>query len=148
MATFPFLSDEWVAEARRIREDYRGRTAPLAHAVGINLVVTDVPFGAGSVDAHVDTSSGEIEVDLGHLPAADLTLTLGYDVARQILIDQDPQAATTAFFGGHIKLDGDLAKLLLLQGQLATVDDAAAEAAERIRSITEDSPAPGAPGGR
>jgi hypothetical protein len=148
MSTYPFLSDDWVAEARRIREEYRGRTTPLAHAVLINLVVTDVPFGSGSIDAHVDTSSGEIEVDMGHLPDADLTLTLGYDTARQILIDQDAQAATTAFFGGHIKLDGDLAKLLLLQGQLATVDAAAAEAAERIRGITEGSPPPGAPGGR
>jgi hypothetical protein len=148
MATYPFLSDEWVAEARRIREEYRGRTAPLAHAVRINLVVTDVPFGSGTVDAHVDTTPGEIDVDMGHLVDADLTLTLGYEIARQILIDHDPQAATTAFFGGHIKLDGDLAKLLLLQGQLATVDAAAAEVADRIRGITEGSPAPGAPGGR
>lgn len=136
MPTHPFLSDEWIAEARSIHAEYRGRVAPVEHPIRVNLVVTAVPFGSGSVDAHVDTGTGEVEMDLGHLRDADLTLTLDYDTAKGILIEQDAQAAMSAFMGGRIKLDGDMAKLLLLQGQLATADPMAAEAAERIRSIT------------
>lgn len=135
MATFPFLSDEWIDEARRIHDEYRGRTAPVSHPVRVNLVVTGVPFGEGTLQAHADTSAGELELDLGHLDGPDLTLTLGYDTARDILVE-DAQAAVSAFLGGRIKLDGDMARLLLLQGQLATPDPVAAEAAERIRAIT------------
>jgi hypothetical protein len=134
--THPFLSDDWIAEARAIHAEYRGRVAPVEHPIRVNLVVTAVPFGSGSIDAHVDTATGEVEMDLGHLDGADLTLTLDYDTAKGILIDQDAQAAMSAFMGGRIKLDGDMAKLLVLQGQLATPDPVAAEAAERIRAIT------------
>ena len=136
MATHPFLSDEWIDEARRIHDEYRSRVAPVAYALKANLVVTAVPFGTGTLDAHLDTGSGEVDLDLGHLPDPDLTLTLDYDTAKGILVDQDAQAAMSAFMGGRIKLDGDMAKLLLLQGQLSTPDPAAMEAAERVRAIT------------
>lgn len=135
--THPFLSDEWITEARQIHEEYRGRTAPVPHAIRMNLVVTSVPFGRGTLDAHVDTGSGELDIDLGHLPEVDLTLTLAYDTAKDILVEQDAQAAMSAFMGGRIKLDGDMAKLLILQGQLGTPDPLAVEAAARIRAITD-----------
>ena len=133
---FPFLSDEWIAEARRIHESYRGKSEKKPPEIRMNLVVTEVPFGGGSLDAHVDTMSGELEVDLGHLRDADLALTLGYETAKAILIEQDSQAAMQAFFGGRIKIDGDMTKLLLLQGQLSAPDPVAAEVAEKIRDMT------------
>ena len=102
----------------------------------MNLVVTDVPFGSGSMNAHVDTLSGELEVDLGHLRDADIALTLGYETAKAILVEQDGQAAMQAFLGGRIKIEGDMTKLLVLQGQLATPDPVAVEVAEKIREIT------------
>jgi hypothetical protein len=45
MATFPFLSDEWVSEARKIREEYEGKGAVVPHQMKMNLNVTEVPFG-------------------------------------------------------------------------------------------------------
>ena len=138
MATHPFLSPEWIDEARKINDEYRGRTAAVPTQVMVNLVVTDVPFDAGTIDAHVDTSSGEMEIDTGHLDGADMTLTLDYLTARQILVDQDPQAGMQAFMGGRIKVQGDMTKLLLLQGQLGTADPVAVEIAGRVKSITEE----------
>ncbi len=44
MPSYPFLSDEWLDEARKIRAEYEGKTAPVPHAVRMNLVVTAVPF--------------------------------------------------------------------------------------------------------
>jgi hypothetical protein len=138
VATHPFLSPEWIDEARKINDEYRGRTAAVPTQVMVNLVVTDVPFDAGTIDAHVDTSSGELEIDTGHLDGADMTLTLDYLTARQILVDQDPQAGMQAFMGGRIKVQGDMTKLLLLQGQLGTADPVAVEIAGRVKAITEE----------
>lgn len=137
MATYPFLSDEWIAEARRIHEAYRRQGAEAPPDVRMNLVVTDVPFGAGTIDAHVDTTSGELDLELGHLDAAEATLTLDYDTARAILVDQDQQAVMKAFMGGRIKVQGDMTKLIVLQGSIGTADAAAFEAAGRIRAMTE-----------
>jgi hypothetical protein len=44
----------------------------------------------------------------------------------------------SAFMGGRIKVQGDMSKLLLLQGQLSTADPLALEVAGRIRDITSD----------
>ena len=136
MATYPFLSDEWIAEARRIHEEYRGQGADVPPDVRMNLVVTDVPFGPGTIDAHADTTSGELDIDLGHLDAAEVTLTLDYDTARAILVDQDQQAVMQAFMGGRIKVQGDMTKLIVLQGSIGTADPTALEAAGRVRDMT------------
>ena len=138
MATHPFLSPEWIDEARKINDEYRGRTAAVPAQVKVNLVVTDVPFEGGTLDAHVDTSSGELDIETGHLDGAEMTLTLDYATARSILVEQDSQAAMQAFMGGRIKVQGDMTKLLLLQGQLGAVDPVAVEVAGRIREITSD----------
>ena len=138
MATHPFLSPEWIDEARKINDEYRGRTAAVPAQVKVNLVVTDVPFEGGTLDAHVDTSSGELEIETGHLDGADMTLTLDYATARGILVEQDGQAAMQAFMGGRIKVQGDMTKLLVLQGQLGTPDPVALEVAGRIKAITSD----------
>jgi hypothetical protein len=134
----PFLSPAWIDEARRINEEYRGRTAAVPAQVKVNLVVTDVPFEGGTLDAHVDSSSGELEIETGHLEGPDMTLTLDYATARSILVEQDGQAAMQAFMGGRIKVQGDMTKLLVLQGQLGTPDPVALEVAGRIKAITAD----------
>jgi hypothetical protein len=138
VATHPFLSPEWIDEARKINDEYRGRTAAVPAQVKVNLVVTDVPFEGGTLDAHVDTSSGELEIETGHLDGADMTLTLDYATARGILVEQDGQAAMQAFMGGRIKVQGDMTKLLVLQGQLGMPDPVALEVAGRIKAITSD----------
>ena len=33
MAKYPFLSDEWMDAAKAIREEYKGKSAPVAHVV-------------------------------------------------------------------------------------------------------------------
>ncbi|HEX9995456.1 MAG TPA: SCP2 sterol-binding domain-containing protein [Acidimicrobiales bacterium] len=132
---YKFLSDEWLAEARKIREEYSGKTAPPAHAIRMNQVITDVPFGDGTVNAHMDTSAGEVELDLGHLESADVTVTLDYDTARAIFVEQNPQAGMQAFMAGKIKVQGDMTKLMAMQ--TTTPDATTAEIARRIKEITE-----------
>ena len=134
MPRYPFLSDDWIEAARRIREDYRGKGV-IAHQVRMNQVITDVPFGTGTVHAHLDTTVGEVQIELGHLDDPDVTVTTDYLTARAIFVDGDPQATMQAFMSGRIKVEGDMAKLLVAQQQPPTPE--AVEAAVRIKDITE-----------
>ena len=134
MAKYPFLSDEWMDEAKKIREEYRGKTQPVAHKVKMNQVITDVPFGSGTVDAHMDTSSGEMEMELGHIEGADVKVTLDYATAKAIFVDGNPQAGMQAFMAGKIKVQGDMTKLMAMQQ--TSPDPKAQELAEKIKEIT------------
>ena len=132
---YPFLSDEWLEEARKIRAEYAGKGPTIAHAVRMNLVVTSVPFGDKDIDAHLDTTSGELELDTGHLDAPDLKVTVDYDTAKAILIEGNPQAGMQAFMAGKVKVEGDMAKLMALTAAPAP-DPSAAEMANRLKDMT------------
>jgi putative sterol carrier protein len=103
----------------------------------MNLVVTAVPFSDEDVLAHMDTSSGELVLDTGHLENQDLKVTVDYDTAKAILIEGNPQAGMQAFMAGKVRVEGDMAKLMALQAAPAATDTTAAELAGRIRDITE-----------
>jgi hypothetical protein len=139
----PFLSDGWVEEARKIRDEYKQRAAagdeppPPLPSIRINHLITDVPFGDGAVRAHTDTSSGTVETDIGHLDAADTTVTLPYATAKAVMIDGNIQVAMQDFMAGRIKVEGDLSKLLAFQQVAQTVDPIVGEINARIRAITE-----------
>ncbi|CAM8648289.1 MAG: SCP2 sterol-binding domain-containing protein [Actinomycetia bacterium] len=138
MATaYPFLSPDWMNAARTLRETLpRPDTAPPV-AVRMNLVVTDTPFDA-DVQGHVDTTDGEVIIEDGHLDGPDLTVTVDYETARAIFIDQDAAAAMQAFMGGRIKVDGDLTKMLAMQASAAAPDANAQALADALRDITAD----------
>ena len=135
MAKYPFLSDEWMDAAKAIREEYKGKGAPAAHVVKMNQIITDVPFGEGTIEAHMDSSSGEMEMDTGHIDGADVTVTLDYGTAKAIFVEGNPQAGMQAFMSGKIKVAGDMTKLMAMQGGAA--DPVAAELAAKIADITE-----------
>jgi hypothetical protein len=137
MAAYPFLSDEWLEEARKIRAEYEGKSPAIPHVVRMNLVVTGVPFSDNDILAHMDTSSGEMVLDTGHLENQDLKVTVDYDTAKAILIEGNPQAGMQAFMAGKVRVEGDMAKLMALQATPAAADSTAAELAGRIRDITE-----------
>jgi hypothetical protein len=135
MATYLFLSDEWLEQARAIRAEFDGKGAPIEHSIRMNLIIGEVPFGEGSVQAHVDTSSGELVLEIGHIDPVDLKVSLDYEVARAILIEGNPQAGIQAFMSGKIKVEGDIAKLMALLS--ISPDPTAAEIAARILAMTE-----------
>ncbi|MHB1517349.1 MAG: SCP2 sterol-binding domain-containing protein [Acidimicrobiales bacterium] len=135
MATYPFLSDPWLEEARAIRAEYEGRGTTIDHSIRMNLVISEVPFDPGVVNAHVDTSSGELLLDTGHLDSVDLTVSLAYDVAKAILVEGNPQRGLQAFMTGEVRVDGDIAKLMALQ--TLAPNPIAADIASRILDITE-----------
>jgi hypothetical protein len=137
-AQYPFLSDDWLTEARRLRAEFKDRTPEIPVTVRMNQIIQDVPFGEGTIKAHIDTSSGQLELEMGHLDSPDLTITIGYDTAKAILVDGDAQAAMQAFLNGRIKVDGDITKMIALQtaGMSAGTNPAAVELARRLQAIT------------
>jgi len=130
----PFLSDEWTTEVKRLHDEIVTEPAATSRSVRMNLVLTESPIGDGTIEGHLDTSSGDFIVDRGHLDSPDLTVTVDYETAKAILVDGDAQAAMQAFMSGRIKIDGDVAQLLALQN--ARVDPVHQELARRIREVT------------
>jgi hypothetical protein len=131
-----FLSDEWIAAARAIRERHDGQRAPMSQSIRVNLVVTAVPFGDGTVKSYLDTSSGMPVLELGELESPDVGLTTDYETAKTIFVSQDPAAGMQAFMSGKVVVQGDMMKLIALPAALAANPDADAIAAE-IRDITD-----------
>lgn len=134
MAKYPFLSDEWMEAAKAIREEYKGKGTSTPHVVKMNLVITEVPFQDGDIDAHMDTTGGEMEMDTGHIEGEDLTITVDYATAKAIFVEGNPQAGMQAFMAGKIKVVGDMTKMMAMQS--AQPDPVQLEAAEKISEIT------------
>ena len=132
---YPFLSDAWIAEARAIRDRLGPGSSPAAPPVTVNLTVTGVPFGTGTVESFIDTTSGELVLDLGQLDAPDVSLTTDYDTARAIFVTQDPAAGMQAFMAGKVVVQGDMMKLIVLQS-MSVADDTAREISEAIQQMT------------
>ena len=139
----PFLSEEWIAAAREIRTRYAEQAPTTSASVRVNLNISEVPFGEGEMPAHLDTSSGRLEMELGHLDEADATVTTDYATAKNLVVYQDQGALMQAFMGGKVKIQGDGTKLMALAaaGQTtASNPDAATLAtkiADEIKAITE-----------
>src|SRR5687767_10480266 len=115
--TYDFLSPEWVAAAKQLRDDFEGEVTPPAHTIKMNLVITEAPFQDEEIQAHMDTTSGELQMDLGHLDAPELTVTVDWATAKAIFVDQNPQAGMQAFMAGKVKVQGDMTKLMAMQQQ-------------------------------
>ncbi|MEY3558710.1 MAG: hypothetical protein RL374_1416 [Actinomycetota bacterium] len=130
-----FLSESWIEAARDIRHRYSGDVPVIDVIVRINVITTKVPFGEGSISAYIDTSNGSLEMELGSIEEADLTVTTDYETARKLFVEQDPTASMQAFMAGRIKVEGDITRLMVMQTSLPQTETTEAVAAE-IKAIT------------
>jgi hypothetical protein len=127
----PFLSDAWLEEVKAIAEE-AGGGGMMPPSAEINMVITGGPEG----DKELHVAGGQFNPGL--LEAAPTKLTLPYDVAKDMFINGNQQAAMQAFMSGKIKVEGDMTKLMAMQGS-ANPDPAAAEALQkRIKEVTSD----------
>ena len=154
-----FLSTEWITSVMAVRDEYATRMPEVeVPSLRVNLQVTGVPEDVaadGVVLAHADTGGAGLVLNVGPLADPDLTVTLDYQTAYDLLVTQKPNAALGAFLTGRIRLTGDLERLVattgfdpaaipqLLSGlgvtgssTLADIDPLAAEIGGRIRALT------------
>ncbi|HUQ38984.1 MAG TPA: SCP2 sterol-binding domain-containing protein, partial [Acidimicrobiales bacterium] len=135
VAKYPFLSPEWMDEAKKIRDKHSGEGGGAAGgmAIKMNQIITDVPFGDGTINAHMNGT----EMDTGHIDDAEVTITIDYDTAKAIFVEGNPQAGMQAFMAGKIKVQGDMTKLMAMGQGAGAADPTAAAIQSEIKDITE-----------
>jgi putative sterol carrier protein len=103
-----FLSDDWIAAVEALNAEAPEPPAATKDVV-INLVVTDSPFGER--ESHIAAGKFLSRLDEG----ASTTMTMPYDVAKKLFVDQDQAASMQAFMSGQITISGDMTQLMKLQ---------------------------------
>lgn len=136
--SYPFLSPEWIDAAQGIRDEYADQVDAPTMELRANVVVTESPFDDGDIHGYVDTSSGQMAIELGELDDPEIVVTLPYEVAYSLFVERNPEAAMEAFLRGRILVEGDVSKILQLQvPDGAREDPLAREVAGRIDAITQ-----------
>jgi alkyl sulfatase BDS1-like metallo-beta-lactamase superfamily hydrolase len=121
-----FLSDEYMTEATAALAADANFSAAISNvALGLQFVVTGGPDG--DVSYHLDVADGTGMVSLGTLDAPDVTVTNDYETSVGILTGE--LNTQMAFMTGKLKVDGNMAKLMMhqnvinaLSGALSTLD--------------------------
>lgn len=105
----------------------------------MNVTVTGAPFSDEPVLGHIDTTNGTVVPDDGHIEAPDVSVTIPYGVARQLLVDPQPENVMIAFMSGEIEVQGDITLMMSLQDIDATPEQQALaeEVVGRLMAITE-----------
>ena len=125
---YTFLSDQWLEEAAKLRDEVgAGTDAP--SDLQINVVVTGGPEG----DREVHMANGSFGTGL--IDGAPTKLTVPFDVAKQVFVEGNQQAAMQAFMGGQIKVEGDMTKLMAMQGGAPSPEQQKLQ--EKLKEMTD-----------
>ena len=119
MVKFPFLSPEWIEEARRLRQSHSEQAPPISTNIRMNQIVTELPFSEGELHIYVDTSQGFLDMEIGELDDPDIIIALDYATAKALFVEMNPQTGIEAFMTGKIRVTGDMTKLMSLQGAMS-----------------------------
>ena len=125
-----FLSESWFQEAERIRAQINPPVPDAVKDLVINLVVTGGP--SGDIEARMDAG----RFVRGLAAGAPTKLTVPYDVARKMFIENDQQASMQAFMSGQIKVEGDMMKLMQMQAG-GPPSEAAVKVQQAVAAMTE-----------
>ncbi|HKZ20389.1 MAG TPA: SCP2 sterol-binding domain-containing protein [Acidimicrobiia bacterium] len=111
-----FLSSEWAAEVDQTLNNHQGFKSAIGNAdLGIAFNVSGGPDG--DVAYYLKTSKGDVDLALGNLEGADVTINTTYDTASSI--SKGDLNVQTAFMTGKLKVAGNLAKLMMHQAAIA-----------------------------
>jgi hypothetical protein len=126
-----FLSDGWFAAAEQLIKEHAPSAPPSTNLV-MNLEVAD---GDETKTFHMGSRDGEALFGKDHLDGADVTLSTDFDTAREIFVANNPQAGMQAFMSGKIRVQGDMAKMMMAQA--GGGGGTSPELTEALQSITE-----------
>ena len=119
-----FLSDEWATAVQAAVNGSDAFRSTVANAsLKLQFNISDAP--GGEISYYMKAENGEAEVSLGKLDDADVTVGQTYETATAI--SKGDLNTQTAFMTGKLKVDGNLAKLMMHQNaiqqwQAATTD--------------------------
>ena len=121
------LSSAWFDEVEKLRAEQPAADASMSDLT-LNIVVTGGPEG----DAEVHVKNGNFE--RGLVDGAPTKLTVPYDVAKAIFIEGNQQAGMQAFMSGQIKVEGDMSKLMAMQGGAPSAEQQAFQ--QKLKDLT------------
>ena len=127
---YPFLSDDWFTAAKAIRDEAGDIGPPGGNDIKLNVTVVEGPMG----DTEMHLAGGVF--DRGHLDEAPTKATVPYDVARQLFVDGNPQAAMQAFMNGQLRIEGDISKIMAVQGAAMSPSPEQQQLQQKLRDIT------------
>jgi len=126
-----FLSKSWFSEVEKLRAEAGDIPVPDAvKNIKLNIVVTGHPEG----EKQMHMEAGEFKEGL--LDDAPTKLILPFPIAVKTFIEGDQQAGMQAFMSGQIKVEGDMAVMMQMQGGGPPSPQAQA-LQDRIKEITE-----------
>ena len=127
---YPFLSDDWFTAAKAIRDEAGDIGPPGGNEITLNVTVLEGPMG----DTEMHLANGVF--DRGHVDDAPTKATVPYDVARALFVDGKPEAAMQAFMNGQLRIEGDISKIMAVQGAAMSPSPEQLHLQERLREIT------------
>lgn len=125
-----FLSDEWLEEVKKIAEQ-AGEQPAGASDLKLNFTITGGP--EGDKDLHVAGGMSAAAFGKGHIADAPTKIIVPFDVAKQMMVEGNQQAAMQAFMQGQIRVEGDMSRLMAMQAQGGSPN---AELQQKIKDIT------------
>ena len=115
-----YLSDEW---AKEVTEAVNASDAFKQQATGKSVKLQYVVQKPdGEVKYFTQLQDGQATVGIGELEGAEATLTSDYDTSAALY--RNELNATAAYMGGKLKIQGDLMRLMQLQGLVNTIPEA------------------------
>lgn len=119
-----YLSEQWAQEVTSLLQSNEAVTNTIkGQSFAIQQVVTDVP-DRGEVKFFAKATDGVPEVALGETENPDATITSAYPVS--VSMDKMELNPQVAFMQGKIKIQGNLMKLMGLQGFVSSLGPAVA----------------------
>jgi putative sterol carrier protein len=115
-----FLTEEWTSAAQTAMNADEGFVSAIGkHTARLQQVVT-APDGEKRY--YVKLEDGKAEVAMGDVDNPDATITQDYDTAKGISTGE--LSAVAAYMSGKLRVQGDLMKLMTMQGVLTQLPNA------------------------
>lgn len=119
-----FLSEDWASEVEAAINAHDAFRSAVANAtLNLQFNINDAP--SGNISYYLAAGDGQATVALGQHQSPDVTVGQNYETATAI--SRGELNTQTAFMSGKLKVEGNLAKLMMhqnaiMQWQAATQD--------------------------
>lgn len=125
-----FLSDGWFQAADAIYDEVSPPVPDIVKDLVINFRIKGGPDG----DVEMRMDGGRMVK--GSAASAPTTVSVPYEVASKMMVDQDPNAAMQAFMSGQIQVEGDMSRIMMLQAA-GPPSPESLEVQRRVREMTD-----------
>ena len=116
-----FLSDDYFSNATAALATHSGFTNAIANTdLSLQFNVTDAPDG--EILYHITVGDGSAVIAGGTIPDPDVTISNTYETA--VSISKGDLNTQMAFMTGKLKVEGNMAKLLMNQSMLGEFAEA------------------------